>query len=218
MPDVKLRLWSPQGVDRVAAPGGPEVLDITATGTPPAPRQDYLLGGWAPGESRDYHVRIKVSRPASATRCWPAGSAWCWPTARWPPRRWSGPCGPTTPRSRPAWIATSPTTPGQAELADAIQEGLHAAKAGDEKTATVKLGRAVQLAAASGNEDTMRLLAKVVDVDDAEAGTIRLRKATDKEAEMTLDTRSTRTVRLGKGKGEGGAGEGRGRRRSEGGA
>jgi hypothetical protein len=65
----------------------------------------------------------------------------------------------------------------------------------------------VQLAAASGNEDTMRLLAKVVDVDDAESGTIRLRKATDKAAEMTLDTRSTRTVRLGKGKdgGDGGA-------------
>ena len=43
---------------------------------------------------------------------------------------------------------------GQVELADAIQEGLHAAKAGDERTATVKLGRAVQLAAASGHEDT----------------------------------------------------------------
>jgi hypothetical protein len=67
----------------------------------------------------------------------------------------------------------------------------------------------VQLAAASGNEDTMRLLAKVVDDDDAESGTIRLRKATDKAAEMTLDTRSTRTVRLGKdkekGEAEGGA-------------
>ena len=36
------------------------------------------------------------------------------------------------------------------------------------RTATVKLGRAVQLAAASGHEDTMRLLQKVVDVDDAE--------------------------------------------------
>ena len=101
---------------------------------------------------------------------------------------------------------------GQVELADAIQEGLHAAKAGDEKTATVKLGRAVQLAAASGHEDTMRLLAKVVDVDNAESGTVRLRKGTEKAAEMTLDTRSTRTVRLGKAKGqpggEGGGSEG----------
>jgi hypothetical protein len=56
----------------------------------------------------------------------------------------------------------------------------------------------VQLAAASGHEDTMRLLQKVVDVDDAEHGTVRLREGAEKAAEMTLDTRSTRTVRLGK--------------------
>jgi hypothetical protein len=87
---------------------------------------------------------------------------------------------------------------GQVELADAIHEGLAARKAGDEKTATVKLGRAVQLAAASGNGDTMRLLSEVVDVDDADSGTVRLRKDAGKAAEMTLDTRSTRTVRLGK--------------------
>ena len=41
---------------------------------------------------------------------------------------------------------------GQAELAEGIQEGLEARKAGDEATATFKLGRAVQLAAASGND------------------------------------------------------------------
>ncbi len=39
---------------------------------------------------------------------------------------------------------------GQAELAEAIQEGLAAKAAGDEATATVKLGRAVQLAAQTG--------------------------------------------------------------------
>jgi von Willebrand factor type A C-terminal domain len=89
---------------------------------------------------------------------------------------------------------------GQVELADAIQAGLAAAKAGDDRTATVKLGRAVQLAQESGHEDTLRLLAKVVDVDDADSGTVRLRKGAEKEAEMTLDTRSTRTVRLDKAK------------------
>ena len=62
----------------------------------------------------------------------------------------------------------------------------------------MKLGRAVQLAAASGHEDTMRLLQKVVDVDDAEQRDRAARKGTEKAAEMTLDTRSTRTVRLGK--------------------
>ena len=43
---------------------------------------------------------------------------------------------------------------GQAELAEAIQEGLEARKQGDEDTATAKLGRAVALAHAAGNEDT----------------------------------------------------------------
>jgi von Willebrand factor type A C-terminal domain len=87
---------------------------------------------------------------------------------------------------------------GQVELAEAIQAGLAAAKAGDDKTATVKLRRAAQLAKESGNEDTVKLLAKVVDID-AESGTVKLRPGVDKAAEMTLDTRSTRTVRLGKG-------------------
>jgi len=85
---------------------------------------------------------------------------------------------------------------GQVELADAIQAGLAAVKAGDDRTATVKLGRAVQLASASGHEDTMRLLAKVVDVENPESGTVRLKAGAGKAAEMTLDTRSTRTVRL----------------------
>ena len=62
---------------------------------------------------------------------------------------------------------------GQAELADAIAEGLAARDAGDEAKATMKLGRAVQLAHETGNADTVRLLAKVVDVDDAGSGTVR---------------------------------------------
>ena len=66
---------------------------------------------------------------------------------------------------------------GQAELAAAIQEGLDARDAGDVETATAKLGRAVQLAAESGHEDTAKLLAKVVDVVDADTGTVRLKRA-----------------------------------------
>jgi hypothetical protein len=38
----------------------------------------------------------------------------------------------------------------------------------------------------------------MVEVDDAESGTVRLKAGAEKAAEMTLDTRSTRTVRLGK--------------------
>jgi hypothetical protein len=88
---------------------------------------------------------------------------------------------------------------GQAELADAIQEGLEARKSGDEATATFKLGRAVQLASESGNDGTMKLLNAVVDVDDAATGTVRLKKQVDDADEMALDTRSTKTVRVGSG-------------------
>jgi hypothetical protein len=86
---------------------------------------------------------------------------------------------------------------GQAELADCIQEGLEARKDGDERTATARLGRAVQLASESGNDGTMRLLHAVVEVDDAATGTVRLRSDVADADEMTLDTRSTRTVRVG---------------------
>ena len=47
-----------------------------------------------------------------------------------------------------------------------------------------------------GNEGTARLLEKVVDVIDAPSGTVRLRAGVSKEDEMTLDTRSVRTVRV----------------------
>jgi len=64
--------------------------------------------------------------------------------------------------------------------------------------ATAKLGRAVALAHQSGNEDTARLLAKVVDVVDAETGTVRLKNKVEDVDEMALDTRSTKTVRVKK--------------------
>ncbi|MCL1839121.1 MAG: hypothetical protein FWG47_07430, partial [Propionibacteriaceae bacterium] len=85
---------------------------------------------------------------------------------------------------------------GQAELAQVIQEGLAAKAAGDERTATIKLGRAVKLADETGNIEATTKLRKVVDVTDAGAGTVRLKKAVDKADEMALDTASTKTTRI----------------------
>jgi len=56
----------------------------------------------------------------------------------------------------------------------------------------------VQLAHETGNEASVRLLQKVVDVDDPKTGTVRLRKQVDDADAMALDVRSTRTVRVGK--------------------
>jgi hypothetical protein len=86
---------------------------------------------------------------------------------------------------------------GQAELAQAIQDGLEARKRGDVATAESELSRAVALANRSGNADTAGLLAKVVDFDPA-TGVARLRAKIADADEMKLDTQSTKTVRVKK--------------------
>jgi len=78
------------------------------------------------------------------------------------------------------------------------QDGLAAKAAGDTATATTKLGRAVQLAAQTGNEEATTRLRKVVDIDDQEAGTVRLKRTVEKADEMALDTSSTKTTRVKK--------------------
>ena len=47
-----------------------------------------------------------------------------------------------------------------------IQDGVNARRAGDDERATEKR-RAAQVADASGNDDTLKLLANVVDILDA---------------------------------------------------
>ena len=204
--DVSLRVWTPQHarlkfVKQVA----PAVEDLTGRRTQSGPQAgDYPTGAWGPGESRDYHVGVEVN---------PAGVGQEMLAARislvmGSPSGASG--GEVLGQGlvRAIWTddeaLSTKINPrvahytGQAELADAIQEGLEARKQGDEETATAKLGRAVALAHQSGNEDTAKLLAKVVDVVDVESGTVRLKKKVEDADEMALDTRSTKTVRVKK--------------------
>jgi von Willebrand factor type A C-terminal domain/von Willebrand factor type A domain len=201
--DVALRVWTPQhAAIRFVKQVAPTVDDLTGRRTPRSPQAgDYPTGAWGPGESRDYHVGVEVT---------PAG------------------IGQEMLAARVSLVASSPSGEeilgqglvraiwtddealstkinprvahytGQAELAEVIQEGLEARKQGDEETATAKLGRAVALAHQSGNEDTAKLLAKVVDVVDVDTGTVRLKKQVENADEMALDTRSTKTVRARK--------------------
>lgn len=201
--DVSLRVWTPQhAAVRFVKQVAPTVEDLTYRRTPSGPQAgDYLTGAWGSGEERHYHLRIQVV---------PAG------------------VGQEMLAARVSVVATTPAGPevlgqglvraiwtddealstqinenvahytGQAELAQAIHEGLEARKQGDEETATAKLGRAVALAEQSGNDATAKLLAKVVDVVDAATGTVRLKKKVDDADEMALDTRSTKTVRTRK--------------------
>lgn len=201
--DVSLRVWTPQQAElRFVKQVAPSVEDLTARRvTTSAQVGDYPTGAWGPGESRDYHVGIRVlpggvgqemlAGRISLVLSSPAGEQVLGQglvRATWTDDEALS----TKINSRVAHYT------GQAELAEVIQEGLEARKAGDEETATARLGRAVALAKESGNEDTARLLAKVVDVIDEATGTIRLKKKVDTADEMELDTRSTKTVRVRK--------------------
>jgi von Willebrand factor type A C-terminal domain/von Willebrand factor type A domain len=196
--DVALRLWTPRGASvRFVKQVAPTVADLTGRRTESGPqRGDYPLGSWG-AESRDYHVGVAVNAGgvgeemlAGRVQLVRAGSTEV--LGQGLVRAvWTDDTSLSSRISRGVAHYT-----GQAELADAIQDGLAARKAGDEPTATARLGRAVALAHESGNENTARLLSKVVDVLDAPSGTVRLRKKVDDVDEMTLDTRSTRTARF----------------------
>ncbi len=196
--DVSLRLWTPQGatvafLKQVA----PTIEDLTARADAvDALTADYPTGAWG-DESRDYHLCVHVQPRAVGEEMLAGrvglmvgGEAVSQALIR---AIWTDDEQLSTRINREVAHYT-----GQAELADAIQEGLEARKQGDEHTATFKLGRAVQLAAAAGNSDTMKLLAGVVDVQDQHTGTVRLKPRVQDADEMALDTRSTKTVRVKK--------------------
>ncbi|NEB11438.1 VWA domain-containing protein [Streptomyces coelicoflavus] len=202
--DVALRLWTPVGTTvRFVKQVAPTVEELTGRRTEAGPRAgDYPTGSWG-DESRDYHVCVEVPAAGLGQEMLAARVSLVVPE----PDRSVQNLGAQG-LVRAVWTddvaASTSINPqvahytGQAELAQAIQQGLDLRKAGDIDGATAKLGRAVQLAGASGNADTAKLLAKVVDVVDAAAGTVRLKAKVEEADEMTLETRSTKTVRVKK--------------------
>ncbi|TDB87956.1 VWA domain-containing protein [Actinomadura sp. KC216] len=203
--DVSLRVWTPkQARLRFVKQMVPAVEDLTGrrveSGTQTG---DYPLGAWGE-ENREYHLCVEIDEPGEVGRQMRA--AWVkllagdgvlasgnvlaeWTDDEARSTRISGRVAHHT---------------GQSELADAIQEGLEARRAGDEETATSRLGRAVVLAREVGNEQISALLDRVVDVVDPGSGTVRLKREVAKADEMSLDTRSVRTVRTRHGDEQGG--------------
>ncbi len=202
--DVALRLWTPVGTTvRFVKQVAPTVEELTGRRTEAGPRAgDYPLGSWG-DESRDYHVCVEVpaaglgqemlAARASLVIPEPDGSVQNLGAQGLVRAVWTDDMAASTSIDPQVAHYT-----GQAELAQAIQLGLDLRKAGDIDGATAKLGRAVQLAGSSGNADTAKLLSKVVDVVDAAAGTVRLKAKVEEADEMTLETRSTKTVRVKK--------------------
>ncbi|WP_019065205.1 vWA domain-containing protein [Streptomyces prunicolor] len=202
--DVALRLWTPVGtaikfVKQVA----PRVEELTDRRTEAGPRAgDYPTGSWG-DESRDYHVCVEVPEAGIGQEMLAARVSLVVPQPDGSTQN-LGAQGLVKALWTDDMVASTSINPqvahytGQAELAQVIQQGLDLRKSGDVDGATAKLGRAVQLASVSGNADTAKLLAKVVDVVDAAAGTVRLKAKVAEADEMTLETRSTKTVRVKK--------------------
>jgi von Willebrand factor type A C-terminal domain/von Willebrand factor type A domain len=200
--DVALRVWTPQHATvRFVRQVAPAVEDLTARRTEAGPRVgDYPTGAWG-SESRDYHVCVDVEPAAVGQEMLAARVSVVLDGA-------SGAEVVGQGLVRAIWTEDEALSTrinrhvahysGQAELAQAIQDGLEARKAGDTGTAEAELGRAVALAHESGNEDSARLLAGVVDVIDPVTGVVRLKAKVVDADEMTLDTRSTKTVRVRK--------------------
>ncbi|WP_225644731.1 vWA domain-containing protein [Streptomyces werraensis] len=214
--DVSLRLWTPAGATvRFVKQVAPTVEELTDRRTEAGPRAgDYPLGSWG-DESRDYHLCVEVPPAAVGQEMLAARVSLVIPHAGGTSRSSAAGSGGGGVQNlgaqglvRAVWTddlaASTSINPqvahytGQAELAEVIQEGLDLRKVGDMDGATAKLGRAVQLASVSGNADTAKLLAKVVDVVDAATGTVRLKTKVEEADEMTLETRSTKTVRVKK--------------------
>ncbi|MGW4809986.1 vWA domain-containing protein [Kitasatospora sp. NPDC004272] len=201
--DVALRVWTPAGARvRFVKQAAPAFEDLTdrrsAAGTRAA---DYPTGSWG-DESRDYHVCVEVPPAAVGSEMLAARISLVLPhpdgtaevlgqglvRAVWT----DDPASSTRINQQVAHYT------GQAELADSIRDGLEAHRAGDLALASARLGTAVRLAYASGNEGTLKLLRKVVDVVDEREGTVRFRKNVSEADSMTLETRSTKTVRVKK--------------------
>lgn len=199
--DVSLRVWVPQGAQiRFVRQVLPTVEDLTFKGSEAGPQAyDFPTGAWGT-ERRDYHIGVDVpGRPVGQE----LRAAWVRLVIPGDDPQFlaSGNVLAEWTDDESAYAKIDPNVAhytGQQELAAVIQEGLQAKKVGDLDTATTRLGRAVALASQTGNEATAALLDKVVDVVDVGSGTVRLKKTVEKVDEMSLDTRSTRTVRTRK--------------------
>ncbi|GAA3341317.1 VWA domain-containing protein [Amorphoplanes nipponensis] len=196
--DVQLKVWTPVNATvRFVKQVEPQVADLTGKRVEDGPRAGrYPLGAWG-AESRDYHICVDVTPGAAGDEMLAArvsvvegDTVLAQTLVR---AVWTEDAALSTRINRQVAHYT-----GQAELADAIQAGIEARKAGDDRTATLKFGRAAQLAHESGNKATEELLATVVEIEDAATGTVRLRRKVEAADEMALDTRSTKTVRVGR--------------------
>ncbi len=193
--DVTLRVWNPQGAQlTVFKQMEPLLIDLTSTRTDTGPQTgEYATGSWG-DESRDYYLSVRVppgevddemlaARVTLLVGGEAAGQALV--TAIW-----TEDTAKSTKINRRVAEAL-----GETELADVIQQGIDAHRAGDIASATDRFGQAVRLATETGNADAVGRLARVVDIDDPTTGRVRPKQKVDDVDVMIIETRSTRMTR-----------------------
>ena len=193
---VGVRVWTPAGASlRFFRQVAPHIVDLGGR-----PIQvdnhtvDFPTGAWSE-ETRDYHLCVDLPPRPVGTEMLAARvslavghqvTAQALVNAVW-----------TQDLERSSRIVPEVVHyTGQAELLRAVQEGMEAHARGDDETVTSRLGVATRLAFESGNDATLRLLANVVEIEDAATGRVHPRASVDDVDRMALETRSTRTARV----------------------
>jgi uncharacterized protein YegL len=192
--DITLRVWTPQNAEVVALKQMEPPLDLTGSRTDAGPLiGEYTTGSWG-DEWRDFYFSVRVPAGEVGDKMLAArvtlvlgGEAVGQALVT---TEWTEDAAKSTRMNRRVAEAI-----GEGELADAIQEGVDAHRAGDIEAATDRFGRAVRMASESGNEDALQRLSKLVDIDDPVTGRVRPKAKVEKVDVMTLETRSTRTSR-----------------------
>jgi hypothetical protein len=196
--DVSLRVWTPASATiRFLKQAFPQVEDLTPRRAAVSDRVgDYPTGAWG-AESRDYHLSVEVASAAVGDELLAARVSLVSHDQKLAERlvlaKWTEDIALATKINQQVAHYT-----GQEEMASLLREGVAAMEAGDEETATAKLGRARKIALESGHSDTAKLVERVADVVDEPTGTIRLKKKEDVDGgiEEIIKVRSVKTTRV----------------------
>jgi len=191
---VSLRLWAPRGATvRFVRQVLPEADDLTERATDAGPlTRDYPTGAWG-ADTRAYHVCVEVppgpvNKEKLAARVSLVVGDEVLSTAK-VLAAWTDQIELSTRLDKVVAHYT-----GQAELAQAVQDGLRAWTDGLAQTAATHLGKAARLATEAGHTAALDLLAKVVDIEDAGTEKVTLRRSAEKLDKMDLDASSQKTV------------------------
>jgi hypothetical protein len=194
--NVSLRVWTPKGarVDLVQQVS-PTLEDLTARRSTVGDLEgDYPTGAWS-DETRDYHVSIEVpareigdEMAAGRIKLVVEDEVVSEALIR---AIWTDDAALSTRMNRELAHYT-----GQAEFANAIDGAYEARRAGDLSEATRLFGAAVSMAHDIGDTHRLHELEKVVDIEDAATGTVRLKQHVDPLDDLALEVGSVKTNRL----------------------